>query len=401
MRILFLQGNATPFFGYLGKELSRRGHEVSRVTFNGGDDFLWRHGRRYAFRAPARNWDAFFTTVLAEARPHAILLFGQWRRFHHQAIQIAEARGIPVWIFDESYVRPGRIRMERAGPGGCSQVPADTIGVLAADSVPEDAYNPRLAPSTFRERAILDISYHTLRALTWVLYPHYRFHAPVSPFFEYLGYARRLSADLLGLNRRNHILPSGRYFFFPMQMDGDFQLRARSRFESNHGAVSEVIASFAAHASADSSLVFKLHPLDNGLTNWKRFIQRLAHERGVGSRVFYVEGGDLVEMLAAAEGVVTVNSTAGLVALELGCPIVTLGQAIYNFPELTWQNGLDRFWLEANKPDPTFFRALRRVIIERTTVPGDYYSHEGRKLGVRSAADRLEKELSATEAHLF
>ena len=38
---LFLQGMATQFFAKLGAALAKKGHDVHRINFNGGDKLFW------------------------------------------------------------------------------------------------------------------------------------------------------------------------------------------------------------------------------------------------------------------------------------------------------------------------------------------------------------------------
>ena len=98
-------------------------------------------------------------------------------------------------------------------------------------------------------------------------------------------------------------------------LDGDFQVRA-SAFGSQTPAIRTVIASFARHAPAPAQLVFKTHPLDNGLERWGRLIAQTATDAGVPDRVHLADGGSLPAWLACVEGLVTLNSTAGLEALQ-------------------------------------------------------------------------------------
>ena len=47
-----------------------------------------------------------------------LLVFGDWRLHHRQAVHIARLRGIRVWAFDEGYIRPDWIIMEEGGVNG-------------------------------------------------------------------------------------------------------------------------------------------------------------------------------------------------------------------------------------------------------------------------------------------
>jgi capsular polysaccharide export protein len=73
---------------------------------------------------------------------------------------------------------------------------------------------------------------------------------------------------------------------------------------------------------------------------------------------------------------VTINSTSGTLGLAKGLPVVVLGKAIYDMPELTSQEGLDRFWADPQAPNMETFAAFRRVLIDRCLIPGGFFSDE-------------------------
>ncbi|GBQ06424.1 capsule polysaccharide export protein [Saccharibacter floricola DSM 15669] len=138
-------------------------------------------------------------------------------------------------------------------------------------------------------------------------------------------------------------------------------------------------------------LVIKEHPLDNGVQDWKSLVTRLANAHGISNRVDYMELGDIAEIVRHAQGVVTVNSTTGTLALACGVPTITLGHAIYDMEDLTYQGTLDQFWNDLQAPDAVTFAAFRRVLIEKCLIPGGFFSEEGLNRLVRSTIARLEQ----------
>src|ERR1700753_2157524 len=87
---------------------------------------------------------------------------------------------------------------------------------------------------------------------------------------------------------------------------------------------------------------------------------------------------------------VTINSTSGTLALAAGVPVITLGQAVYDMPGLTFQGTLDAFWTEASPPDASLFAAFKRVLAHRCLVRGGFFSTEGVRLLTEGAVARLE-----------
>jgi capsular polysaccharide export protein len=154
-------------------------------------------------------------------------------------------------------------------------------------------------------------------------------------------------------------------------------------------AIDQVFESFAAHADPAALLVVKSHPLDNGLRDWKRVVLEAAKRTGLSNRILYLEDGDIELLVRAAEGVVTVNSTTGTLALAHGVPVTTLGRAVYDIPRVTHQGGLDKFWTAPDPHEPAVFDALRRVLIDRCLIHGGFFSDAGLEMLVEAAIPRL------------
>jgi capsular polysaccharide export protein len=155
-------------------------------------------------------------------------------------------------------------------------------------------------------------------------------------------------------------------------------------------AIEGIIHSFARNAPLDALLVITEHPLDNGVVDLQDATLQAAAAAGVTDRLVFIRGGSPNELLQKCRGLVTVNSTTAIVAMNFGIPVVALGEAIYNLPGLTFQGDLNRFWLEATMADPTLFEIFRRVVTARTQINGSFYSTRGRRLAVQSALARFE-----------
>jgi len=84
---LFLQGPHGPFFNRLGKMLRLAGAQVWRVGFNAGDRAFWFHPRSYIpFRGTADTWKDTFVALLADKGVTDIVLYGDTRPIHAQAV---------------------------------------------------------------------------------------------------------------------------------------------------------------------------------------------------------------------------------------------------------------------------------------------------------------------------
>ena len=153
-----------------------------------------------------------------------------------------------------------------------------------------------------------------------------------------------------------------------------------------------MLASFRAHAPAESHLVIKGHPLDSGLEHWPRTIARLAAEQNLGDRVHFYDGGRLDVLYAHARGVVTVNSSAGVEAIQASLPVKTLTPAIYDIEGLTYHGPLDTFWTSDFRPDAELLEAFFRALAGTVQVRGTIYSDSGLDAAVAGMAERISTD---------
>lgn len=384
--ILFLQGPPGRFFHDLALGLTARGHGVHRVNFNGGDRLDWRGGA-VDYRGGPGGWPGFLARLLIAHGVTDVVLFGDCRPIHRAARAVAGGMGLAIHVFEEGYIRPDWVTLERGGVNGFSALPADPQWYLQAVRQLEPCPVRPALPSAIGRRGRASVAYYLAAFLAAPAYPGYRTHRPWPPAIEALGWARHVVARRLA-GRRDPV-PGRSYFLLPLQLDSDYQLRTHSDFEGMQPALAQVIVSFARHAPPDAQLVVKRHPLDNGLSDWRRRTLDLAQALAVADRVVFLEGGDIDALVAQAGGVVTVNSTTGALALAAGVPVVTLGRAVYDIPGLTHQGSLDAFWRTSDRPDVRLYEAFRRVLADRCLLWGGFYASQTRTLLVESAADRI------------
>jgi len=400
--VLLLQGLMGPLFRRLGQGLIRAGHNVHKINFNGGDRAFWRLPNGIDYRGSLEQWPAMLAETIGTLGITDVLLFGDCRDHHMLAIKVCRDSNVPVHVFEEGYVRPDWVTLELGGVNGHSSLPRDPAWYRATAAALPPVPPHSQVPSSFRRRALEGLVYNTADVLTRWHYPHWDNHRPWHPLVEGMGWLRKL------LRRRereasSHALLAeldarqSPYFLFPLQLDSDAQIRLHSPFAGVDDALRLVIASFAKHAAPDVRLVVKEHPLDNGVRNWRHETADTAMLFGVGSRVDYLAWGDIAPVTQRAKGMVTINSTSGTLALAMGVPVIALGHAVYDIPDITCQDGLDAFWQHAIPPDPDTFAAFRRVLIDRCLIPGGFFSEEAIGKVVRHAVARFEGRMLLPE----
>jgi capsular polysaccharide export protein len=376
-RVLFLQGPVGPFFTRLGRALEQVGATVYKIDFNGGD-WLYSPRNSIAFRGRPEEWPAFLEKVLVELRIDVVSLFGDCRPMHRVAHEVADRLGLEIGVYEEGYIRPDYITLEKHGVNGHSRIPRTPVFYL---STPVSDLAPRISVgNTFWYAAWWAVSYYLAASLLRPLFRHYRHHRPLTVLeawpwarsvFRKARYAikeRRVQSEL-------STTLAGRYFLVPLQVHNDAQVNVHSRFPSVDAFIGHVVMSFAAHAPKDTTLVVKHHPMDRGYHDYTRLIKRLASAHGIQDRVRYIHDQHLPSLLSHARGVVVINSTVGMSALDHGTPLKVCGDAIYDMEGLTYQGGLDDFWNDAagHSVNQELLVRFQNYLIENTQLNGSFY----------------------------
>lgn len=388
---VFLQGPPGPLFRRLGEEISKRGYPVHRINLSGGDRYDWPDGA-INFRGRFSEWPVFFDRFLREQRVTDLILFGDCRPYHVSAHGMAALRGVRTHVLEEGYLRPHWMTFELEGVNARSSLSRVKSWFREeARTLPPE---PKLPPITasFRRRA-RDSYWHFHHVVTGrFAFPHYRSHRSGSLVMEGLGWLWRFAlapvrdrAAQATLAR----LEGEPMFVLPLQLSGDYQIRAHSPFPDMQSAASYVIESFAANAPAGVHLLLKSHPLDCTFFNWGRFVSHHAARLGLQGRLHFCDGGDLDDLARDAQGLICVNSTSATLALAHGTPVCTIGDAIYDVPGLTHQGHLDSFWTAPSPPESGLYRAFRRVLVDRCLVRGGLASESAVTILLETMLERL------------
>ncbi|QAU36149.1 capsular biosynthesis protein [Janthinobacterium sp. 17J80-10] len=372
-----LQGPLGPFFRRLAGDIEWAGGQVCKVNFNGGD-WLFSPSGAINFRGHMEDWPAFLTRLLTERKIDMVLLFGDCRPIHRVTQAIAAARRIEIGVFEEGYVRPDYITLERFGVNGHSKIPRSPVFYL---NTPEARRPPtQVVGPTFRYVVMWAMLYYLASALLRPVFPHYRHHRPLSimeawPWirsgWRKAIYRRREA----GIQTELATTYSKRYFLVPLQVHNDAQVHVHSDFESVEAFIATTLISFADKAPKDTILVIKHHPMDRGYHDHTRLIAHLEKKLEIIGRVRYLHDQHLPTLLEHARGVVVINSTVGLSALHHGTPLKVCGTALYNMKGLSFQGSLDDFWLHAHQQqvDMALYHRFRNYLIRYTQVNGNFY----------------------------
>jgi capsular polysaccharide export protein len=405
---LFLQGPHGPFFRQLSRMLRHTGANVWRVGFNAGDAAFWGRAPGYiAFQKDLGTWPATLATILQDHAITDIVLYGDTRPTHAEAVRQAKALGLRVHVFEEGYLRPYWVTYERGGSNGHSRLMDISVDEmrdrLAQSDV--DLPTPPAHWGDMRQHIFYGALYHWFVMFRNRRYPGFKPHRALPVHREALLYTKRLLLmPFLRLHRRwatLRIKAGGYpYHIVLLQLEHDASFQAHSSFATMQDFIAEVIAGFAKGAPAHHHLVFKAHPLESGQSPLRRMIRTLAKEYGVNARTHYLRGGKLAQILGDARSAVTVNSTAGQQALWRGIPLKAFGTAVYSKPEFVSDLPLPAFFAAPERPNAKAYRTYRQFLLETSQVPGGFYSGSGRQQLLRHLVDRMLQDVDPYDALL-
>ncbi len=393
---LFLQGPHGPWFHRLGGLLRAAGAKVWRVGFNLGDRMFWPGPGYIAFQFPQDRWPATCAALFERLAITDLVLYGDTRGIHAEAVAVARARGITVHVFEEGYLRPYWVTYERGGSNGNSRLMGLDVPTMQAALAKVDLDLPD-TPATWgdmRQHMFWGALYHGCVALGFRAYRNFRPHRALTVGQEFLLYLRRFL--LMPFHRMERQLATARirkggfpYHLTILQLEHDASFRDHSPFASMTEFLALVMTGFAKGAPQHHRLVFKAHPLEDGRVPLAHEIRRLAAEHGLSGRVHFVRGGKLAQLLNEARSAVTVNSTAGQQALWRGLPLRGFGAAVYAKPEFVSAQPLEDFFAAPSRPDTRAYRDYRHFLLETSQVVGGFYSARGRRALLRQLADMM------------
>jgi capsule polysaccharide modification protein KpsS len=399
-RVLFLQGPMGDFFSELAGLLQSQGARTSKVHFNGGDQLFWRHPGALRYNGTPAAWGGWLHQLMREQRTDALVLFGQMRPIHRAARAVAQELGVEVFVFEEGYLRPDYVTVERRGVNALSRQPR--VASYYRDIEPARTPSPLPTRQNIWRTARIAASYALASALLKPGYWRQCHHRSMNVVRESSCWARGGIRYLVNALRERHALAPlatpeqhKRWFLVPLQVHNDSQVKDHSRFRGMEHFLDEVVASFADHAPADSLLIIKHHPMDRAYTDYSAHIRRLAHGHRLQGRLRYLHDQHLPTLLQHARGVVTVNSTVALQALFHGTPVIALGDAIYQIPGMVFGGTLDAFWNDAGGFDRRLYACFRAHLIASTQLNASFYAERPALQGV---PPRVPRPASVDEA---
>ncbi|WP_457565107.1 capsule biosynthesis protein [Caminibacter sp.] len=374
--ILLLQGPMGDFFRRFDLFLKEKGAKTYRIGFNAGDWFFSNRDNYLGFKGKKKEWRNFIYDFLKKKEIDKIFLFGDCRYYQKVAIEEAKKLKVETYVFEEGYLRPDYVTMEKWGVNNFSLIPRDKNFYLKLPEKYLKIKKPKPTNPSFFKMAKEATIYYLIAYFGKFLYPYYEHHRPLNPYKEFFygirnGY-RKLKYKIIEKDKLMEILKT-EYFFVPLQTAEDFQIKEHSDYNNMYEFIDEVLNSFAKYAPKNTKIVIKHHPMDRGRYDYAPYIRKLAKNLNIYDKVEVVYDLHLPTLLKNTLGCVTINSTVGLQALYHNAPVKVMGDALYDIEGLTNYCTLEEFWNNPQKPNKEIYLKFRNFLIENTQINGSFY----------------------------
>lgn len=381
--ILLLQGPMGSYFNTLDERFTKNGANVFRIGFNAGDEYFAKSDHYTGYKDTPENWPVYIKDFLLKNNINKLFVFGDCRFYQKHAIAISKGLNIEVFVFEEGYLRPNFITLEKYGVNDNSTIPRDRKfydNLNIDNEIIFEMEHLEYFGSTYGKMARQATLYYFLGNFFHYKYPNYHHHRCFSFFKEgWTGIKNYFRKNInivkeKNLNQYFEKELDKKYYFVPLQTYNDFQLRVHSNYNSIEEFIKEVLMSFSKFAPGDKYLVFKHHPMDRGKKNYKKYIMFYAKQYGIKDRVVITWDVHLPTLLKHSIGSIMINSTVGIQSLYHKTPTICLGRAIYDIEGLTCKDmSLDDFWNNYKEVDYDLFKKFRGYLIQTTQINSNFY----------------------------
>ncbi|MEX1115792.1 MAG: hypothetical protein WEB53_11120 [Akkermansiaceae bacterium] len=327
------------------------------------------------FRAPLEDFDVWLRELIRTEEYDTLFLYNHYRPYNKVAWGLAAELDLGCYVFELGLIRPNCVTVfsrktlplqtmakawDKLLAGGPHPRPVETPPELCQVSTP--AKLVAFCTNFFLSRVTSPLFPNFVDQREMKLWSHFK-HGVIH-LWRFIERSRDRELDPLFAGEM-----SGNYYAVPLQVHSDTQITMCSNFHSIEQFIKQVVASFERHAPADTKLVFKVHPMDRGYKDYMDLIAGLDYRLG-GGRVLYVDRVHLPTLLANSRGVVNINSSVGISGLVHHVPVITLGTAVYNLVDLTYQGGLDSFWNHSEKPKGHRVRNFTNLLLQTSQGRG-------------------------------
>lgn len=369
-RILIVQGDWEAGMSLLALDLRDAGHHVGKVLFCAPDVIYRLRGiQTHLFRAPIEEFDSWLRELVKTENYDTFFLYNHYRPYNQIAWNLAAENHLGCQVFELGLIRPNCVMVFGRESFPLFAIPRAWKLLLAGGPPPRQATTPpELCQVSTPAKLAAFCANYLFSRVTSPLFPNFvdqrdmrlwtHLKHGLIHFWRFVERGRDYEYDSLFAGEL-----SGKYYAVPLQVHSDTQILRCSDYQTIEQFIKEVVKSFECHAPRDTKLVFKVHPMDRGYKDYTDLIDGLDDRLG-GGRILYVDRVHLPTLLENSCGVININSSVGISALIHHVPVIVLGTAVYDLPELTFHGILDDFWTKAEKPKPHRVKQFMNLLLE-------------------------------------
>ena len=375
-KILVVQGDWEAGMSLLSLDLKDAGHELGKVVFCVPDlIYKFRGITTHTFREPLKDFEKWLRNLIESEGYDTLFLYNHYRPYNQVAWDLADELTLDCWVFELGLIRPNCVMVFDRKNIPLTSMATEWENLLQTSPPVEKTETPRelCRVSTPAKLTVFGTNFLVSR-ITSPIFPNFvdqrdmNLWKHVKHGIIYLWrFVERTGDDEYDPLFAGEL--SGNYFTVPLQVHSDTQIIKNSKFESIEDFIEYVVTSFAKHAPEHTKLVFKVHPMDRGYKDYQDLIYELDQKIG-GGRLLYVDRVHLPTLLDHTLGTININSSVGISALIHRCPVIALGKAVYDLPNLTFQGELDQFWTENTKPHDQHVKQFLNLLLKTSQGRG-------------------------------
>ena len=113
--VLLLQGPVGNFFSEFADFLIKNKVNVHKINFHWGEKIFYKNKPFTFYTGKLEEWDSYLKSFIIQNKIQQVFLVGTHRPYHEIAKKVCENHNIEMYVFEEGYVRPEFITIEKNG----------------------------------------------------------------------------------------------------------------------------------------------------------------------------------------------------------------------------------------------------------------------------------------------
>lgn len=256
---------------------------------------------------------AFVREYLTKNKIELVTMHNDLRWQHALAIAVCKELKVNYLITERGIFRPDTTTIEFVGVNGYSSLPKDKEYYKTFNLKGKELKNYKVTRWTNLEVNIRFALFILLNKIGDIFGLNSKIK---NKSYSLSKYIELFIKQNFGKKTASNIVLPSKYVFVPLQVNTDTQILIHSEFKDIQEFITLVEKKFYSLES-DVRLVFKVHPMEKGIVNYK-FDSKS-----------YVVDSDTNKLVKNSECVVTINSTVGFEAIREHKKVLVLGEAFF------------------------------------------------------------------------